>query len=82
MSDEKIYDKYVVGANPDDCNTGHPVEPIPMREVGERKFDKNGYGESIYADDTRNEKGVPDDSDAYSPLRVAMDSGEEESQGI
>lgn len=58
------------------------TEPIPMRVVGERKFDKNGYGESIYSDDTRNDKGVPDDKDNYSPMRVAQDSGEEEQQGI
>jgi len=58
------------------------TNPIPMRVVGETKFYKNGYGESIYADDSRNAKGVPDDKDNYSPMRVAQDSGEEEQQGI
>ena len=57
-------------------------EPKPMRVIGETKYFKNGYGESIYADDTRNDKGVPDDLDNYSPMRVAQDSGEEEQQGI
>lgn len=71
---------YVIDANATIPNK--MTNPIPMRVVGEAKFEKKGYGESIYADDTRNDKGVPDDSDSYNPMRVAQDSGEEEQQGI
>jgi hypothetical protein len=77
---DKTKDNYVIDANATIPN--QMTEPIPMRVVGEDKFAKNGYGESIYADDTRNDKGVADDSDNYDCMKIARDSGEEEQQGI
>ena len=71
---DKIYDKYVIDSEATIPNK--MTNPIPMRVVGEDKFDKNGYGESIYADDTRNDKGVADDSDSKDCM-----SDSDESQG-
>ena len=45
-------DKYVVDANATIPNA--MTEPMPCRVVGEAKFAKNGYGESIYADKNAN----------------------------
>ena len=58
---DKSKENYVVDANATIPNK--MTAPIPMRVVGEGKFDVNGYGESIYADDTRIDVGVPDDKD-------------------
>jgi hypothetical protein len=73
------YDKYVVDAEATIPNK--MSDPKPMRVVGEDKFEKDGFGESIYADDTRNDVGVADDKDNYEPMTVARDDGEGENQG-
>jgi len=75
---DNTYNKYTVGQQP----VGKEIEPIAITPLNEQKYEKKGYGESIYADDTRNDKGVPDDDDSYNASKVARDSREEESQGI
>jgi hypothetical protein len=47
---------FTMGANPEDCSTGYPVEPIPTKKnvsIGQAKYAKRNYGDSIYEDTTK-----------------------------